>query len=125
MPGKVNWDPYEEFAERMTGSYWRGVQAPLLKLDMEAVSLQTIDFIRQPNPITEGDRGGRGAKIRLFRRLHLQTTAEIVGKLADCTAVVFLDAYQLATTEGGRKQGVGPKQTVLLNNIGVIGSPVV
>lgn len=117
----MDWSPNSELAERLTESYWKDINPPLQLTQLWEYHLIELGLFRQPPSDDEAERGGRGAKIRLFRKWRLIINNREVGHdFLRSRAVVLLTPEELATTHGGRRIGhTIDRQYRLANNLGV------
>ncbi|MCA9355291.1 hypothetical protein KC865_01940 [Candidatus Kaiserbacteria bacterium] len=117
----MEWEPRPELRERMTGKYWGDLPSIITDADFESVVLHNSDLVRQPPPEEGSSPGGRGAKVRLFRRWYMTILDEkVASKIINHPAVLTLTEAELATTKGGRCIGWAKNGVRLANNLGVV-----
>jgi hypothetical protein len=109
----------DELIERLSEPYWAGIDPPLSAAEAARVEVVGQDFVQQPQPQEESERGGRRAKYRFFRLVTLRFVSEpAFHSFLNSRAIYPLLKVDLLTTDGGRRQGRFHKLT-LANNLGI------
>ena len=118
----MRWDPLPELKLRLTQPYWSDVGPPLSEDDFSKVHVLPRKIVRQPTEAS--GQGGKGAKVRIFRLCDLILPDVIADRLMQTNVFDYLSDDELASTNGGRKQGSrrdGKRVFTLSNNVGVDG----